>query len=334
MPKVRGRIRVLMFDYVQIYTKVVKIKKTCCNFALVRIACCIFLLFAGGVVRAQTEVYGFFLQDSIEIGMPVRYVLVAKHAHTVQLTFPDSSYNFAPFTLLKKQYFDTYTVGKQSVDSVLYELQTFEINKIQHLCLPVFLQTASDTIKDLFAKSDSIVLKELVIGNPMHQKPKSMLILQPIERAFNYPYWIAGISFLVVLLAPIWLLFGRRIIRMYRLFQFRTRHAIFLQDFSRLSNRIVSRKTVPDIERALSVWKKHLEQIEGKPYTSYTSKEISQLLKNNDLLESLKTIDKAVYGQDISVTIERDLAVLRKISIERYEIKQAQMRYDTPQRSI
>lgn len=273
------------------------------------------------------EVKGLFLQDSVEIGLPFRYVLTAKHAPEVQLTFPDSSYNFSPFTFLRKLYFPTRTAGKQSVDSVVYELQTFDINLLQKLSLPVFWQADADSTKEQFAKMDSVLLKELVQYDDAHQKLKSIVVLQPIEKHFNYPYLFAGIALLILLLVPIWWIFGGRIIRTYRLFQFRTRHALFLQEFSRLSNRIVSRKAVVDIERALAVWKKHLEQIESKPYTSYTSKEISQLLRNNALLESLKTIDKAVYGQDVSGNIEQDLTVLRNISIERYELKQEQMRY-------
>ncbi len=277
--------------------------------------------------NAQIQISGIFLQDSIEIGLPIRYVLTAKHAPELQLTFPDSSYNFAPFTFLRKDYFPTRTAGKVSVDSVVYELQTYDLKLVQRLSLPVFWQTEADTLKEQRAQADSVFLKELVKGDATKQKLRANVSLQPIEKEFNYPYLFAGILLLILLLVPIWWIFGGQIIRTYRLFQFRTRHAIFLQDFGRLSNRIVSRKALADIERALAVWKKHLEQIENKPYTSYTSKEISQLLRNNALLESLKTIDKAVYGQDVSDTIEQDLTVLRNISIERYELKQEQMRY-------
>ncbi len=286
-----------------------------------------FYAFFSTTIYAQTEVSGVFLQDSTEIGLPIQYALTAKHAYEVQLTFPDSSYNFAPFTFLRKRYFNTRTVGKLSIDSVIYELQTFDIAVVQRLSLPVFQQTMADTLKEIFTKADSIIRKELVLGELSHQKPKSIVTLQFVARVFNYPYMVTSVLLIFALLVPIWLIFGRRIIRLYQLFQFRTRHAIFIQDFARLSNRIISRKTVADIERTLAIWKKHLEQIEGKPYTSYTSKEISQLLKNNALLESLKTIDKAVYGQDISATIELDLVVLRNISIERYQLKQAQMRH-------
>lgn len=280
-----------------------------------------------GIARAQIEVSGLFLQDTVEIGLPLRYALTAKHAPDVQLTFPDSSYNFAPFSFVGKKFFPTHTVGKVSVDSVIYELQTFDISLLQKLTLPVMWQTEQDSLKEKFAKTDSVFLKELVKGDINQKKPRSTVALQPVERPFNYPYLLTGIVLLVLLSVPIWWLFGGRIIRTYRLFQFRTRHAIFLQEFGRLANRIISRKAVADIERALAVWKKHLEQIENKPYTSYTSKEISQLLRNNALLESLKTIDKAVYGQDVAGNIEQDLAVLRNISIERYELKQEQMRY-------
>ena len=277
-------------------------------------------------VEAQVRIKGTFLQDSLEVGLPIQYALVAEYNADLQVVFPDSSYVFEPFTYLKKQYFDTQTNGRQSKDSVIYELTTYEIALKQKLSLPIFLQRR-DSLQPYYAKPDSIYLIELVKGEATQQKPKPTLSLQEVEYLFNYPYWLAGFTLILVLLIPIWLLFGKRIVRNYKLLQFQTRHSIFLQEFSRISNRINTRKLITDIEKALGLWKKHLEVIESRPYSSYTSKEIGHLLKNNRLLDALKNIDRAVYGQEVSSTIIDELDVLKRISVERYEQKKEEMRY-------
>lgn len=269
---------------------------------------------------------GVFIQDSISIGLPVYYILTYQHSPETQLIFPDSAYNYAPFEFVRKTFFETRTQNNISVDSVVYTLQTFEINKVQQLALPVLIHFNKDSLISLFAKPDSIYLKELIKGNPQNESLKSQSNYQPIESQFNYPYWIAGFLFFLLLIFIIWGLLGKQIRRAIRLFRFRTRHAIFLNDFARLTNRITSRQSIDDIEKAIALWKKHLEQIENKPFSSYTSKEIIQAVPDKDLSDSLKSIDRAIYGKEISQEIGNALTILKNFSIFRFEKQKEVMR--------
>ena len=269
---------------------------------------------------------GIFLQDSVSIGLPIFYAFSYQHTPDRQLVFPDSLYNYAPFDFVKKIYFETKTQNNLSLDSVVYELVTFDITPTQKLSLPVFIEDNKGNLIPIFSKSDSIYLKELVKGDLMNQNLKEQTTFQNIEAYFNYPYLIAAILIFFIITLIIWFLLGNRLRKIYRLFQFRTRHAIFLNDFTRLTNRITSRQSIEDIEKAISLWKKHLEYVENKPFSSYTSKEIIQAVPDDNLADSLKSIDKAIYGKEISEEIDKALTILRNISIFISEKRKEEMR--------
>jgi hypothetical protein len=268
---------------------------------------------------------GDFLNDTIEVGLSIYYALSIRHPSDSQLIFPDSSYNFAPFTFVKKEYFTTQSSQGLSLDSVVYELTTFEIDTIQKLAVPILL-VEGDSLRPIFPAADSVILRSLVKENLNKAQWKATTPFQSIPNAWNYPYWILIFVMLIVLIGLVRVFLGRQILKTYRMFQFRTRHAIFLQEYTRLASRITSRKSIQDIEKAIVLWKKHLEQIAEKPFSSYTSKEISQILPQNNLAESLKSIDRAIYGQEISDKINDALNVLKSIAIESFEKKKEEMR--------
>lgn len=86
------------------------------------------------------------------------------------------------------------------------------------------------------------------------------------------------------------------------------------------------RKAYEDIEKAVGLWKKHLEYFENKPISSYTSKEISQLIPEESLISSLKNLDKAIYGKEVTLDIENSFQVLRNFTITRFERKKEEIK--------
>jgi hypothetical protein len=274
----------------------------------------------------KINVKGSFLSDSIKIGLPVYYVLKVKYPTQIQLVFPDTNYNFQPFTLLKKRYFPTKTTENQSVDSAVYEFTTFEINKIQKMQLPVYVVGVKDSFA-LMPTPDSVFLVEMVKAKDLvRTPPKTILKYQPVQEYFNYPYLISALLIVLIVILVIWGLLGNQIIKAYQMFQFRTRHAIFIKEYNRLITRVLTRQSAEDIEKALGLWKKHLEYVENQPFSTYTSKEIGQVVSDNTLVESLKNIDKAIYGKEISEEIGSSLSNLRNFSINRYEKKREKLR--------
>ncbi len=290
----------------------------------------LFLLLFPCLLSAQIKdslmsIKGQFLSDSLQIGVPVQFVFSIKHQAKTQILLPDSTYNFFPFELKKRTYFTTKTEKNISVDSVVYDLVSFEIQPKLYLKLPIWLSPEKDSSHVIWSKPDSISLQQLV-KNEFNNELKANILYQEWDDYFNYPYWIAGFVVLILIVLLIWSLLGKRIIKAYTMFQFNTRHSIFLSEFGRLTNRIKTRQSLDDIEKAITIWKKHLEQIENKPYSSYTSKEINQQLTDSKLVDALKNIDRAVYGQEISEIINEDFLVLRTLSVNRFEMRKEQLR--------
>ena len=95
------------------------------------------------------------------IGDKVRMFLAAEYPSKLNILFPDSTHNFAPFEFEKRIYFPTKTTGEKSYDSVVYYLTTFEIDRFQALSLPVFQLNPMDCTV-YFSRQDTILLTELV----------------------------------------------------------------------------------------------------------------------------------------------------------------------------
>jgi len=267
---------------------------------------------------------GFFVEDSIQIGLPVSYSLSLKHPSNIQVLFPDSNYNFYPFELLDKKYFFTKTNEEVSVDSVVYTLTTFEIFSQQRLQLPIFIVSEIDCTA-VYPRQDTVFLQELVKGNIDSLSLKTETTLQATQEYFDYPLLITFFIAVLIVAFIFWLFLGRNLTKRYRLYQYTSRQQKFIKDFNRLTMRIRIKQSVEDIEKAVTIWKNHLEFLENRPYSTYTSKEIRQQIPNNDLAESLKYIDRAIYGKEMTDQVEKSLNTLRDFSVFRFDKKQKEL---------
>lgn len=293
-----------------------------------------FLSFVGVYAQKPSEekekidklhIEGGFLEDSIQIGLSVFYTLSLQHHKDLEVFFPDSTFNFAPFELVKKRAFDTQTQKDISLDSVVYELTTFEIFPIQKLQLPVYI-LEQDTI-NLYPAEDSVLFQPLVKENIDKAQFKENLTRQNTPNYFNYPYWLLGTIITIIFLWILWQLIGTSVRRNFRLYNMRIRHSRFVRDFNRLSNRITRQRVAKDIEKALTIWKNYLEYLEEEPISTYTSKEISQVYpQEKNLGINLKNIDKAIYGKLLSEEIVKSLEFLKSFSVIRYSQKQEEIR--------
>ncbi|WP_192811682.1 hypothetical protein [Pontibacter sp. BAB1700] len=79
---------------------------------------------------------GSFSKDSVHIGELVRYTLVHRHPAVQEVILPDSTYNFAPFELVRQEFYPTATRAGISTDSTVYTLRTFDTSPVQSLELP------------------------------------------------------------------------------------------------------------------------------------------------------------------------------------------------------
>ncbi|MHC2992975.1 hypothetical protein OB13_15835, partial [Pontibacter sp. HJ8] len=151
-----------------------------------------------GTVQAQLvqPPVGSFNRDTIRIGEVLSYTLVHQHAAPQEVILPDSSYNFHPFELVGQTYYPTATRAGISSDSTVYLLRTFEMEPVQTLALPAFVLHGQDTVQ-VFAKADSVVLRQLVnnVQEPLILRTQTELA--PVEERFNWPIvllWVVTVA--------------------------------------------------------------------------------------------------------------------------------------------
>lgn len=267
-------------------------------------------------IPSWTPPKGTFLSDSVKVGLPVKYALSYRHKPNTDIFFPDSSYNFAPFELVKREYFNTITDENGSLDSVVYTLISFEVTPLQELSLPVYVRAKRDCTR-VFAPMDYVVLNSVI--NPkanidtLSLKKDTRLVL--IKQQTNFPLIFLIIIGVLALSGVVFWFFGKPIKRQIRLFNFRRRYDDFQKLFQRLSRGTDdSKRRLENIEKAVVLWKKYIERLENKPFTTFTTKEILDNLKDIRLSEALREIDATVYGGVYSNKTIASLQVLQELA--------------------
>jgi hypothetical protein len=257
-----------------------------------------------------------FLNNRIKIGETARLAVVWKHLPEKEVFFPDSTYNFAPFEFVSKNAFPTKTAGL-STDSVIYELATFETDSIQKITLPIFILNEKDTTSTLSNEAE-IIITPTVVQVPDSLKIVENTELQTIETDFNYWYWAAGVLFLVLVVGALFYFFGGRLRKNFRLNRMRKQYQRFIADFDKSLQKY---QIVSQTEHGLTLWKTYLENLQDIPFTTYTTKEIADLVPDTNLTESLKNIDRAIYGNRINEQTQEALLILKAYAESSYEIK-------------
>lgn len=264
---------------------------------------------------------GKFQTDSIELGRQIEYTLSYHHNPSAEVFFPDTTYNFYPFEIINRKMYPTVTTNGVSVDSVIYTLVTFEITKNQKLGLPIYLLSKRDCTA-VYALADSVFLKEMIKTSVDSLQLKTDTKLLPLSQQVNYPKILTYILGLLGIVLIIYAFFGRFIRKQYTLFLFGRRHKDFQTNYKKFT-----RSTLDDITigKALVLWKKHLEWLEKRPYTSYTTKEIISRLPSEQLEEALREVDSAIYGGILSTQMPASMNVLLEKATELYKNRREEL---------
>lgn len=273
------------------------------------------------VSNAQVKVAGGFIQDSTKIGVPFTYYLTARYPSNLQVLFPDSTWTFEGFEFERKRYFPTVTQQGESYDSAVYTLLTFEIDEVQYLSLPVFQLLQADCTFHVPPR-DSIVLS-LLVTEPIPDSLSAQDLplktntgYQRVFFLFNYPILLIVLISLLVVAVAVWLIFGKRIRKHFKLKRLNGNHQKFLQTFSAYIQQLQTQFSPEQTERALFLWKKYIENLDGKPYTKLTTRETLMLETDTRLRESLPLLDKAIYGHN-SLVLE-PLNQLKTLAEEKF----------------
>jgi hypothetical protein len=273
-----------------------------------------------GISYAQKPI-GRFQTDSIELGRPIDYALSYHHNPSAEVFFPDTTYNFYPFEIIRRNIFQTLTTNGVSIDSVIYTLVTFEITKNQKLGLPIYVLSKRDCTM-VYSLTDSVFLKEMIKTSVDSLQLKTDTKLLVLSQQVNYPKILTYILGILGVVFIIYALFGRFIRKQYTLFLFSRRHVDFLANYKKFT-----RSTLDDVTigKTLVLWKKHLEWLERRPYTSYTTKEIVSRLPSARLEDALREVDSAIYGGILSTQMPSAMNTLLDKATELYKNRREEL---------
>lgn len=286
----------------------------------------VFLLLITPSVYAQDiTVKGYFMSDSIKIGEPAPYVLTALYSRKKQVLFPDSTYDFSPYELYRKEYFPTSTKDTLLFDSAVYHILSFEIDPLQRFSLPVYLIQGRDSIT--FQSSiDSVFLIELIpeTYDTLKLIENTSLIELPV--LFNYPYFLIGAGTLIVLVVLILVIFGKTIRRKIKLYRLKKKHLRFLDEFNTYIREVREKDEKEVIEQGFFFWKKYMEGLDQKPYTKLTTREIKETTGDESVYKSSREIDRAIYGGFKGESLHRHFEDLEDYSNKTYQRRIAEIR--------
>lgn len=272
-----------------------------------------FIIFFTPVFCFGQKPNGRFLSDTLELGKEIKFSFSFIHNSREPITFPDSTYRYKPFELIGIEFFPTKTLGNLSVDSAVYSLVSFSTDSVLTLSLPV---TYIKTGNKIYSDAATARLHSALKTNSLQQiNPESSTGFFEVPRDFNYPKILYFLGLLVAISSIFWLVFGKIILRNYKIWLFKNKHRGFLSVFKRLSRNIENNKIVLE---TILVWKKHMAWLLQKPIESMSTKEISETIKNERLIEALKEFDLAVYGGKISPHISIAIIILQDAASDAY----------------
>jgi len=253
----------------------------------------------------------------MEIGVAIKYVLTFQHDPVMQVLFPDSTHDYFPFELLDKQFFPTETENGLSKDSVVYTLTSFELDEVQRISMPINIQEIEGA-EVIYTTEDSIymvpMLQDLADSVPLLTNTTMLLI--PTE--FNYPMLLMVFGIILGVALILVLIFGKNIRKYYRLKRLNKKYQGFTADFEKLISDLQAKDHT---EKALLLWKHYSGELIEQPLASYTTREIQQIIPSEELYQSLKTIDRALYAGFDSEQLKESFHLLKSRATDYYEKK-------------
>ncbi|MBB6461428.1 hypothetical protein [Flammeovirga kamogawensis] len=258
-----------------------------------------FLIFSSATFaqeEKQTPPYGRFNTDSIMLGQEINYTLRYEHANNQEVLFPDSTYNFTPFELLRKEYFPTRTENNVSVDCVVYTLSTYEIDSVYELGLPIWVENLEGT-DSIFANLDGIFFKDMIPVLPDSAQLYANVEYLDVEQEFNYPYLLIFLGIVVVIFLIVIIGFGGKIREYFRRKSLEKKYISFVKNYS---DHLKEDMTVANVEESTVLWKAFIASVTSVQIQAMTSKEAGRALNSTELEARLKVLDRVIYaGQGI-----------------------------------
>lgn len=263
---------------------------------------------------------GRFLDDTIEVGRPFHYALTVKHLASQDVFYPDTARHFAPFLVQNVALFPTKTVGRISVDSAVYTLVSFEVSRARVLQVPVYVANGADCTA-LLSSPDTVFLQSAVLAS---MRPDTLQLapataLTPLPQEFNYAYLAVAVGVMGVVAAAIYILFGSLLRQRWQQYLLARYHTRFLTNYNQLTRNLGPESTGDTTNQAIVNWKKYLEHLEKKPYTSLTSSEIADRIGDDRLADALRETDRMIYGGSFTDQSPLALRILGEVAVAAYQ---------------
>jgi hypothetical protein len=277
-------------------------------------------IFGTQTLSQEVSVAGIFLKDTIKVGEEVPYSLSVSYPRAYNLIFPDSTYDFSPFEYHDRTYYKTISDSITSFDSVVYYLSTFEIDTVQYLQLPVFINQEEDSAA-IYTSQDSVNLYHIIQVMPDSVKLIENTSFIEIANRFNYPIFLLAVGIVLIFIIIGLMFFGKRLRRWIRILIMKRNHKRFINRFYLRLSGIRDNRPGVEPEEILTEWKRYMEKLEIEPYTKLTTKELISLHADQRLKDNLRSIDRYIYGAIKEKPLHENFEKLLEYSIERYDVR-------------
>ncbi len=252
------------------------------------------------------------LTDTVKLGEPLLATFSYYHPRSMEVLFPDSSDDFGPLEYLSRVSYSTQSNDTMSFDCTIYTLQAFELDPVQPISLSAKIYTASNEI-NLKSNLDTIYLKEIIEKLPSEDSLAVLINTNFMETALvqNNPMYVYTVLGGILTLLVIIVLFGRRVIRVFRISRLRKEHVRFEKVFDDLA------KDQSNAEELIRQWKLYLGKLEKKDIASLTTKEIYAHYSDDQINDILSNLDAFVFGGiEFSMTWDGSARYLKTFSNE------------------
>ena len=253
-------------------------------------------LISSNLFSQNIEYKIYFLNDSIRIGDSISLISALKYPENIEIVQPDSSYNFTSFEFIGKKIFPSFSDGNIINDSTIYYLRTFEIDSIQRLNLNATIINNKDSLV-ISSNTDSIALIYQV-SDINFSKTNENTLFNSIRSIFNSEKVLIIIGFIILIIIIIYLLFRKKIEKYLKIRKLRIQIKRFNNDFEYILKYYLKNQDKNYLERLLLLWKRFMEKLSKRPYSTSTTTEISSFLENKKLLNLLKDIDRNLYSNN------------------------------------
>ena len=289
------------------------------------------LLTLSAIPQGPTQdiaVHGFFLEDSVALGAPTPYLLIAKYPIGESVRFPQETDEtaYAPFEYRGKRFVPSVGHGGYVTDSAWYEVATFETEPLQHLKLPIYHLNGDERV-EIYAKTDTIAVTGLLATDAQAPTLKERLSHQFVALQRNYPVIFGLLVGLLGLLAALFFASRRKVVRAIHLIRLRRAHERFSRAYAKKLRGVHTSADHTSVEQTLFFFKGYLEQLESIPYTKLSTREVARLPHKAALVKILMEVDRIIYGGTDAKEAYKLLDTLDQIGFERYQKRVDTIKY-------